>query len=221
MSRRPDADPVDDQPTVVQPAVEPPTAVQTAVEPEPTAEQIVAKPAVDGDLEKEMRAVAQPFTKLTLALGAIVVIAVAFGAGAWTHAAFGSSSTSSTAGARAGATGGTAGGTRGGFTGGQTGTTGGQTGTTGATGTAPGGARAGRGTIGTIDRVDGTTLYIKTFQGTEVTVSTSDSTQVGVTQPGKVADLKPGASVTVTGATGSDGTVTAQSITQQPARAGG
>jgi hypothetical protein len=43
---------------------------------------------------------------------------------------------------------------------------------------------------------------------------------VAVAQPGSLTDLKAGADVVVQGATGSDGTVTAQSITQQPARGG-
>jgi hypothetical protein len=205
MSSRPDTEPVDDQPTAVLPAVDPPL----------TAEQIVAKPAVEGDLEKEMRAVAQPFTKLTIALGVIVVVALAFGAGAWTHAALGGASTSS-----ATATGGAGG--RAGGAGGRAGGTGTGTGTGGAPGGTGGrGGAAGRGTIGTVDRIDGTTVYIKTFQGTDVAVSTTDSTRVATSQPGQLSDLKAGTSVTVTGATGSDGSVTAQSITVQPARSGG
>jgi cytochrome c-type biogenesis protein CcmE len=61
-------------------------------------------------------------------------------------------------------------------------------------------------------------VYVKTAQGTDVKVSTSDSTTVGVTQQGKLADLKPGATVVVQGQAGSDGTVTAQAITQEAAR---
>ena len=61
-------------------------------------------------------------------------------------------------------------------------------------------------------------MYVKTAQGTDVKVSTSDSTTVGVTQPGKLSDLKPGATVVVQGQAGDDGTVTAQAITQQAGR---
>jgi hypothetical protein len=165
--------------------------------PPPNAEEIVASPAVEGDLNAEMRRAAKPFSRTTLVLAGLVVLAIAFGGGAWTHAAFGSSTTSTPT-ARQGGTGGTQGGT-------------GQPG---------GGFRGagGRGTTGTVDRVDGTTVYVKTAQGADVKVSTSDSTTVGVTQQGKLADLKPGATVVVQGQAGSDGTVTAQAITQEAAR---
>ncbi|SFW48221.1 hypothetical protein [Amycolatopsis australiensis] len=171
-----------------------PTAVLPAVE--PTAEQIVASPAVEGDLHAEMRRAAKPFSRTTLVLAGLVVLAVAFGAGAWTHAAFGSSSPASP--------------TR------PAGTA--QGGTQGAGGQPGGGFRGGRGTTGTVDHVDGTTVYVKTAQGDDVKVSTSDSTTVGVTQPGKLSDLKPGATVVVQGQAAEDGTVTAQAITQQAAR---
>jgi hypothetical protein len=181
-----------------------PTAILPAVE--PSAEQIVASPAVEGDLNADMRRAAKPFSRSTLVLAGLVVLAIAFGGGAWTHAAFGSSSPTTPArqagGTQARAQGGT----------GQTGT--GQQGT----GQQGGGFRGGRGTTGTVDHVDGTTVYVKTAQGTDVKVSTSDSTTVGVTQPGKLADLKPGATVVVQGQAGDDGTVTAQAITQQAAR---
>jgi hypothetical protein len=174
-------------------------------DPTPTAEEIVASPANAGDLDQEMKQVAQPFGKLTLWLGAIVVLAVAFGGGAWTHSALAGTSTSA-APARAAGQAGQAGQAQGGQPG---------TGRQGA------GGGLGRGTTGTIDRVDGTTVYVKTQQGAEVAVSTSDTTTVSVAAPGTVADLKPGSTIVVQGATGQDGKVTAQSITQSPARAGG
>jgi hypothetical protein len=181
-----------------------PTAVLPAVE--PTAEQIIANPAVGGDLNAEMRRAAKPFSRATLVLAGLVVLAIAFGGGAWTHAAFGSSSSTPTA--RQGGTGGT-----------QTGGPGG-TGQTAGTGQQGGGFRGagGRGTTGTVDRVDGTTVYVKTAQGTDVKVSTSDSTTVGVTQQSKLSDLKPGSTVVVQGQAGDDGTVAAQAITQEAAR---
>ncbi|NBH04340.1 hypothetical protein [Amycolatopsis sp. SID8362] len=160
----------------------------------PSAEEIVATPAVDGDLNAEMRRAAKPFSRATLVLAGLVVLAVAFGGGAWTHAAFGSSSSSTPTR--------TAGGTQAGPQAGQQ----------------AGGFRGGRGTTGTVDRVDGTTVYVKTAQGTEVKVSTSDSTTVGVTQQAKLSDLKPGSTVVVQGQAGEDGTVTAQAITQEAAR---
>lgn len=167
----------------------------------PSAEEIVASPAVEGDLNAEMRRAAKPFSRATLVLAGLVVLAIAFGGGAWTHAAFGSSSSTPT--------------------GRQGGTGGNQTGGPGGTGQQQGGGfrgAGGRGTTGTVDRVDGTTVYVKTAQGDDVKVSTSDSTTVGVTQQGKLSDLKPGSTVVVQGQAGDDGTVAAQAITQQAAR---
>jgi hypothetical protein len=179
-----------------------PTAVLEPIT-EPSPEQIVARPAVEGDLNAEMRRAAKPFSRSTLVLAGLVVLAIAFGGGAWTHAAFGSSSTATPTGRQGAGAGGTqAAGTQGG--------TGQQTGT--------GQQRGGRGTTGTVDRVDGTTVYVKTAQGTDVKVSTSDSTTVGVTQQGKLTDLKPGSTIVVQGQAGEDGTVTAQAITQEAGR---
>ncbi|HEX8868802.1 MAG TPA: hypothetical protein VF821_24290 [Lentzea sp.] len=81
----------------------------------------------------------------------------------------------------------------------------------------PNGGNFGRGTIGTIDHVDGTTVYVKTQNGQVVKVSTSDSTKVQITSDGKLTDLKAGQQVVVQGQAGSDGTVTGQTITQRPA----
>jgi hypothetical protein len=172
--------------------------------PEPTAEQIIANPAVGGDLNAEMRRAAKPFSRATLVLAGLVVLAIAFGGGAWTHAAFGSSSSTPTR-----------------PSGGTQGTQGTQGGQQGGTGQQQGGGfrgAGGRGTTGTVDHVDGTTVYVKTAQGTDVKVSTSDSTTVGVTQQGKLSDLKPGSTVVVQGQAGDDGTVAAQAITQEAAR---
>jgi hypothetical protein len=168
----------------------------TTTPPDELPEEVVASPAVEGDLHEEMRRAATPFSRATLILAGLVVIAAAFAGGAWTHSAFGSTTSSGTPARQASAPSGTA-----------------QAGASGAQG-----GRAGRGTTGTVDRVDGTTVYVKTAQGDEVAVSTSDSTTVGVTTAGKLADLKPGASVTVQGQTGEDGKVQATAITAQPAR---
>jgi hypothetical protein len=161
-------------------------------------EDIVAEPAVAGDLTAELQQVARPFGKATLVLAGLLVLALAFAGGAWTHAAFGPSSGSSgSSGARAaGGTGGT-----GGF---------------GGSGAGPSGAGGARGTVGTVEKVDGSTITVRTRQGDEVAVSTSDTTKVGVTQPGKLSDLKAGQTVSVQGKRGSDGSVAAQSITAQP-----
>jgi hypothetical protein len=71
--------------------------------------------------------------------------------------------------------------------------------------------------VGTISRVEGNTVYVKMQDGTEVKVSTTDSTRVELTQPGKLSDLKTGTSVAVQGQRAEDNSVTAQSITTRPA----
>ncbi len=68
----------------------------------------------------------------------------------------------------------------------------------------------GNATTGTVKFVDGTTVYITTANGDTVVVKTDSNTTV--TQPGTVKDLSVGAKVTVTGQTGSDGSVTATRI---------
>lgn len=160
-------------------------------------EDIVASPAAKGDLNDEMRYAAKPFSRATMILAGLVVLAAAFTGGVWTHSAFGSTSTGTPA-RQASAPSGAA-----------------QAGQ-GAAAQGAQGAR-GRGTVGTVDRVEGTTVYVKTAQGTDVAVTTSDSTTVGVTTEGKLADLKPGATVTVQGQTGEDGKVQATAITAQEA----
>jgi hypothetical protein len=163
----------------------------------PTAEEIVASPANSGDLEKEMKAVSRPLSKVNIWLGVLVVVAFSFAGGAWTHSALAGTSTSANTPARGAAAGAP-----------------GQTGQAGAGRQGAAGGATGRGTVGTVVRVDGTTVYVKTAQGTEVAVTTGAATTVSVAQPGKVSDLKAGASVVVQGATGDDGKVAAQSITQ-------
>ncbi|MDT8909897.1 DUF5666 domain-containing protein [Amycolatopsis sp. PS_44_ISF1] len=192
--------------SATQPAPPPPDAAGSTAE--LTPEEIVATPAVDGDLDQEMKRIAKPFGRLTLILAGVLVVALSFAGGAWTHAAFGSSSGGGAARAAAG-------GARG-FGGGS----GADSGPGAGTGTGAGGGRgaAGRGTVGTVEKVDGTTVTLKTAQGNDVKVSTSDSTTVGLTRPGRLGDLEPGATVTVQGRAGADGTVTAQTIVQQPAR---
>jgi hypothetical protein len=77
-----------------------------------------------------------------------------------------------------------------------------------------------RGTVGTIDRIEGADVYVRTPDGRTVKVSTSDSTKVRVSQDGSLSDLAQGDTVVVQGPTG-DGTVTAESINEQPFRATG
>jgi len=69
-------------------------------------------------------------------------------------------------------------------------------------------------TTGTVKLVDGDTVYITTSDGRTITVKTSGSTAVQTTQGGSLSDLAAGATVTVQGRTGSDGSVDATSITK-------
>ena len=69
-------------------------------------------------------------------------------------------------------------------------------------------------TTGTVKFVDGTTVYVTTSNGDVVTVKTDGSTSIQLTQPGTVKDLPVGATVTVTGQAGGDGSVTATKITK-------
>jgi len=69
-------------------------------------------------------------------------------------------------------------------------------------------------TTGVVKFVDGTTVYITMPNGDVLTVKTDGSTAIQLTQPGTVKDLQVGATVTVTGPAGSDGTMTATKITK-------
>jgi hypothetical protein len=160
-------------------------------------EQILNQPVDSADLATELKQSKRSMGKLTVGLIAAVLLVGAFFGGVATHAAVADDPAPPAAqGPRFG-----------GFPGG-----GGQGGQGGAGGAGRGGA------IGTIERIDGGTIYVKTIDGREVKVSTSDSTQVRVSQEGALSDLAAGQTIAVQGSTGSDGTVTAQTITQQPAR---
>ncbi|MFL6140789.1 MAG: hypothetical protein ACJ72N_02820 [Labedaea sp.] len=176
------------------------------IEPGPVPEQILAQPVVMGDLGAELKQNKRSLNKVTLGLGGAVLLVAAFFGGVATHAAIAKPAQPAAQQAGNGRNGvGPFGGRNGG--GGQNGTGQGQNGF--------------RGTVGTIDHVDGTDVYLKTPDGRTVKVSTSDQTQVRISQPGKVSDLKQGENIIVQGSAGTDGTVSAQTITQQPARQAG
>ena len=139
------------------------------------------------DLTAELKERKAGFGKSTIILGVAVLTVVAFVGGVFVQKSFGSAQTLQNAARQ-------------------------------FNGTPPSGAqqRPGRGTIGTIDRIEGTTVYVKTQNGQIVKVSTSDSTKVEITSEGKLGDLKAGQQVVVQGQAGSDGTVTGQTITQRP-----
>ena|SRR2546422_33375 len=179
--------------------------------PQPPPEQVLAQPVVIGDLNAELKQNKRGVNKVTLGLiGAVLLVASFFG-GIATHAALAKPAAQNQA--ASGNPNRPFGGANGTGRNGNGGTGNG----TGANGN--GGFRGG--TIGTIDHVDGTTVYVKTQDGRTVKVTTTDSTQVRITQDGKIADLKQGQNVVVQGATGTDGSVSAQAITEGAFRAQG
>ncbi|GHH33775.1 hypothetical protein [Lentzea cavernae] len=150
---------------------------------------------LENDISAELKERKTGFAKTTVVLGVAVLAIVAFVGGVFVQKSFGTAETP----------------TR-------------QTAGRQFNGTPPsgqnrpnGGNFGGRGTVGTIDHVEGTTVYVKTQNGQVVKVSTSDSTKVEISSEGKLADLKAGQQVVVQGQAGSDGTVTGQTITQRPA----
>ncbi|GAA1299183.1 hypothetical protein Psi02_62220 [Planotetraspora silvatica] len=177
------------------------------------AENLLETSPFDDDLQAELAA--QPArrgpSKLTLSFGAGVVLVAGLLAGIQAQKTFGSPAAPSFAAGQgnAGATRGQGGGQAGGQAGGQGG--GGGFGGQGGGGFAGAGGNA---TIGTVQRVAGGTIYIKTAQGDAVTVKTTSSTKIQVTATGKATDLRAGTSVVVSGDKGADGTVNATSVSQ-------
>jgi hypothetical protein len=151
-----------------------------------------------GDLDAELaarpRRAKPPGPTLYLSAGILLVAGVAGGIQA--DKLWGGTTTSSAAPAGL-----TAGGTRG------------QAGDPGVPGGPASGGSAGM-TIGTVQRIDGQTLYLRTVNGQVVKVTISGSTAVRVTKDGALGDLKSGASIVVQGTPGANGTVTATSVSE-------
>jgi len=157
-------------------------------------DDLLNRPVATEDLSAELKQHKRGLGKLTLGLLAAVVVVAAFFGGIATHAAIADDNPRPTAGPGGGRT--------------FNGPGGGQ------------GPQARGGTAGTVEKVEGSDVYVKTPDGRTVKVSTSDSTQVRVNKEGALSDLQQGQTVLVQGSTGSDGTVSAQTITQTPARLG-
>jgi hypothetical protein len=164
-------------------------------------EHVISTP-VDGNLDQELTQAKRGLSKVTIGLGVVVLALVAFFGGVWTHSAIAGGSTAAATPQR---TGGGQGGARIFPNGGQ-----------GGPGQGGGGFRGG--TAGTIDRVEGNTIYVKMPDGSEAKVSTSDKTKVETTVEGKMSDLTPGTSVVVQGQRSEDGSVSAETITKRPAQ---
>jgi hypothetical protein len=84
-------------------------------------------------------------------------------------------------------------------------------GASGASSSAPGSGFT-RPTAGTVAYLDRSTLYVTNSEGNTVKVKTSTGTTVNKTVKSTVKDIHPGETVTITGATGSSGAITAESI---------
>jgi hypothetical protein len=75
-----------------------------------------------------------------------------------------------------------------------------------------GGSGGGRPTAGQVAYLDGSTLYVTNSEGNTIKVKTSAGTTVTKTVSATVKGIHPGETVTVTGAAGSGGTISAESI---------
>ncbi len=80
----------------------------------------------------------------------------------------------------------------------------------GSAGGAAGGFK--RPTAGTVAYLDGSTLYVTNSEGNTVKVTTSVGTTVNKTVKSSVKAIHPGETVTITGETGSGGSLSAESI---------
>ncbi len=69
-----------------------------------------------------------------------------------------------------------------------------------------------RPTAGTVAYLEGSTLYVTNSEGNTVKVSTSAGTTVNKTVSSSVTGIHPGETVTVTGTTGSNGAISAETI---------
>jgi hypothetical protein len=83
-----------------------------------------------------------------------------------------------------------------------------------------GASAAGRPTAGTVAYLDGSTLYVTNSEGNTIKVKTSPATSVNKTVTSSVKGIHPGETVTITGSTGSNGAVSAESISVGSSGAG-
>ncbi len=72
------------------------------------------------------------------------------------------------------------------------------------------------GTIGTIEKIEGDTITVKTINGSSVKVVTSSSTTFQKMVSGTISDLKTGDAITVSGETRDDGSVQASTVLLTP-----
>jgi hypothetical protein len=84
--------------------------------------------------------------------------------------------------------------------------------TTGGFGGFAGAGGASRPTAGTVAYLAGSTLYVTNVEGNTVKVTTSAATSVTKTVKASVSSIHPGETVTVTGPSGSGGSLSAESV---------
>ena len=80
----------------------------------------------------------------------------------------------------------------------------------------PGGFAGRGGTMGTVEKIEGNVVTITTMRGATIRVLISDSTAIQKMAEGELADVLPGASVTVSGEQQEDGSIKATSIFMTP-----
>jgi hypothetical protein len=163
----------------------------------------------DGEAPPGLKLAPRPRRRLIapmpLSLLAVVLVAAGFIAGA--HVEKGQSTSGAGAGAFAGAT-------RSAALGASAPTVGkGSSATPASAGKSAGpAAEVARPTSGKVTSKSGKTLYVKGSEGSTVKVATSAATTVTKTVKAKVKAIHPGETVTITGSTGSKGSLSAESI---------
>jgi hypothetical protein len=196
----------DEQPTIHDPAVQEPAALAY----EPTEDEDGEWSDEPGEADElPPRPRRRLLTPIPLALLGGLLIAGGFIGGVQVQK--GESSSGSSGGAGAGLPSGFAALRGGGPS--STGTSSGKSPAGGSSGGFPGaGAGGSRPTVGTVAYLAGSTLYVTNSEGNTVKVNTSAATSVTKTVKTKVNGIYPGETVTVTGAAGSGGTVSAESV---------
>ncbi len=200
----------DEQPTIHEPAVQEPLAAAHGPIDEEQDEWLDEADGPDEPEELPRRPRRRLLTPIPLALLAVLLIAGGFIIGVQVQKGEENSSGSSSGSAASLASRFAA--LRGAGTS-STGTSSTKASTSGAASGFPGAAGGGsRPTTGTVAYLAGNTLYVTNSEGNTVKVNTSVATSVTKTVKTKVKGIHPGETVTVTGATGSNGAVSAESI---------
>jgi hypothetical protein len=196
----------DEQPPILDPTVQEPPSLAY----EPTEEHDEWLDERDEPDELPPRPRRRLLKPIPVALLGVLLIAGGFIAGV--HVQKGEQTSSGSSGGAGASLASRFAGLRGGSTSG-TGASSGKTPAGGAAGGFPGtGAGGARPTTGTVAYLAGNTLYVTNSEGNTVKVNTWAATSVNKTVKAKVTGIHPGETVTVTGATGSSGAVSAESI---------